>query len=45
MTSFAFLTPLLAVILGTIVFNEALTVNIIVAMGLVASGIYLVNKR
>jgi drug/metabolite transporter (DMT)-like permease len=45
MASFAFLTPLLGVILGALVFDEPLTINIIAAMALVGSGIYLVNKK
>ena len=45
MASFAFLTPLLGVILGAIIFNEVLTWSMLGSLILVAAGIYLVNKR
>lgn len=45
MASFAFLTPLLGVILGALIFNEPLSINVLLAMALVGSGIYLVNKK
>lgn len=45
MASFAFLTPVFGVVLGVIVFDEALTLNIIAALALVGVGIYLVNRR
>ena len=45
MTSFSFLTPLFGVLFGWIIFNEQLTINIIVALILVGAGIYLVNRK
>jgi len=43
--SFSFLTPLFAILLGHILFDEPLTLALAVAFLLVASGIILVNRR
>jgi drug/metabolite transporter (DMT)-like permease len=45
MASYAFLSPLFGVIFGWLIIGEALTLNIILALALVAAGIYLVNRR
>ncbi len=45
LSSFSFLTPLFGVLAGVILLNEPLTVSLAIAMGLVALGIYLVNRR
>ncbi len=45
MASYAFLTPVLGVLLGVIFFAEPLTPNMIAALVLVGAGIYLVNQR
>jgi drug/metabolite transporter (DMT)-like permease len=41
---FAFLTPLLGVVAGVVVLGEALRPTFVIAVALVGSGIYLVNK-
>ncbi len=43
--SFSFLTPLFAILLGHIIYDEILTVPLIVAFLLVAAGIILINRR
>ena len=43
--SFAFLTPVLSVILGWLILSEPLGLNILGAMALVALGIVLINRR
>ncbi|MDB5659572.1 MAG: EamA/RhaT family transporter [Cypionkella sp.] len=43
--SFSFLTPLFAIILGHFIFNEALSFGLIMAAGLIAAGIVLINRR
>ena len=43
--SFSFLTPLFAILLGHIIYDETLTLSLIVAFLLVASGIVLLNRR
>lgn len=45
MASYAFLSPLFGVIFGWLIIGEALTVNIVLALALVAAGIWLVNRR
>lgn len=45
MASFAFLTPLFGVMLGAVVFDEILSLNITLALTLVGAGIYLVNRK
>jgi drug/metabolite transporter (DMT)-like permease len=45
MASYAFLTPLFGVLFGWLVFDEQLTINIVAALALVGTGIYLVNRR
>jgi drug/metabolite transporter (DMT)-like permease len=42
--SFSFLTPILAIALGALIFGEAVTWAILVAAGLVAAGIILINR-
>lgn len=42
--SFSFLTPILAVLLGVLVFGESLTWAILAAAALVAAGIILINR-
>jgi len=42
---FVFLTPLFALLFGTLVLGEAVTTTLLVALGLVALGIVLVNRR
>lgn len=43
--SFSFLSPVLAVIFGWLVLGEHVGVQVWVALGLVAAGIYLINRR
>ena len=43
--SFTFLTPLFAIILGYLIFDEALSFGLIMAAGFVAAGIALINRR
>jgi drug/metabolite transporter (DMT)-like permease len=43
--SFSFLTPVLAVLLGVIFFDESLTPALLAAAALVGSGIVLINRR
>ena len=43
--SFSFLTPVLAVLLGAALFGESLSPSILGAVGLVACGIVLINRR
>ncbi len=45
MASFTFLTPLFGVIAGAFFLNEVLTWSLLLALVLVGSGIYLVNRR
>ncbi len=45
MASFAFLTPLFGVLFGWLILGEPLTLNIIIALIMVAAGIWLVNRR
>lgn len=42
--SFSFLTPILAVLLGALIFGESITWAILLAAGLVAAGIVLINR-
>ena len=44
LASFTFITPLFGVVAGWIVLDEAITAALIVAAGLVALGVYLVNR-
>jgi drug/metabolite transporter (DMT)-like permease len=44
LASFTFITPLFGVVAGWIVLDEAITTALIVAAGLVALGVYLVNR-
>jgi drug/metabolite transporter (DMT)-like permease len=44
MASFAFLTPIFSVFFGWLVFNDQLTLSLALALVLVGSGIYLVNR-
>ncbi|MCG6115147.1 MAG: DMT family transporter [Mesorhizobium sp.] len=44
LTSFAFLSPVHGVILGGLLLNEPLSVNIFIALGLIAAGLLLVNR-
>lgn len=43
--SFSFLTPLFAIALGYVIFDEALSFGLIMAAGFVAAGIILINRR
>lgn len=43
--SFSFLTPLFAILLGIVIFNEPISVGLSVAFLLVATGIILINRR
>ena len=45
MASFAFLTPIFSVFFGWLVFNDQLTLSLAMALVLVGSGIYMVNRR
>jgi drug/metabolite transporter (DMT)-like permease len=45
LASFTFLTPLFGVLAGWLVLNEPLTVALLVAVVLVAAGVYLVNRQ
>lgn len=45
MASFSLLTPLSAVFFGWVVFNETLTVEFLIALLLVVSGLLLVNRK
>ncbi len=45
LASFSFLTPMFGVVSGVVLLNEPLTPSLVVAMFLVASGIYLVNRK
>ncbi len=42
---FVFLTPLFALLFGTLLLGEAVTTTLLVALGLVAVGIVLVNRK
>lgn len=43
--SFSFLSPVLAVVFGWLVFGEPVGAQFVLALGLVAVGIVLINKR
>ncbi|MCH9747530.1 MAG: DMT family transporter [Tateyamaria sp.] len=43
--SFSFLSPVFAVLLGWIILDEQIEVTIWLALGLVAAGLYLINRR
>lgn len=43
--SFAFLSPVIAVLLGVVIFHEPLTISLAVASVLVAGGIVLLNRK
>lgn len=45
MASFSFLAPLFGVLFGWLILGEPLTYSIVIALGLVALGILLVNRR
>lgn len=45
LSSFTFLTPLFGVLFGIVLLNESLTLNLIVALFMVGSGIYVVNRK
>lgn len=44
LASFTFLTPIFGVLAGWLILGEPLTLALLVAMGLVAAGVYLVNR-
>ena len=44
MASFALLTPLFGVLAGWVIFDDQLTVTFVVALILVGSGIFLINR-
>ena len=45
LSSFTFLTPIFGVLAGWLVLDEPLTASLLIAVTLVAAGVYLVNKR
>lgn len=45
MSSFAFLTPVFALVFGTLLLGESLTLQLVLALGGVALGILMVNRR
>jgi drug/metabolite transporter (DMT)-like permease len=45
LASFTFLTPILGVLAGWLVLDEPISVALLVAMALVATGVYLVNRQ
>ena len=45
MSSFTFLTPVFALVLGVLLLNEPLTLQLMLALCGVAVGIVLVNRR
>ncbi|MDB5946619.1 MAG: putative transporter [Ramlibacter sp.] len=45
MSSFTFLTPVFALVLGVLLLNEPLTLQLMLALGSVAAGIVLVNRK
>ncbi|CAA7611911.1 DMT family permease [Candidatus Terasakiella magnetica] len=45
LSAFSFLTPLFGLVFGSLLLGEALTLRLILAMMLVAAGIWLVNQR
>lgn len=45
LSSFTFLTPIFGVLAGWLVLDEPLTPSLLIAVTLVAAGVYLVNKR
>ncbi|MCG8632957.1 MAG: DMT family transporter [Desulfobacterales bacterium] len=45
LSSFTFLTPMFGVLSGIVFLNEPLTLNLIVALFMVGSGIYVVNRK
>ena len=45
LSSFTFLTPIFGVLAGWLVLDEPLTRSLLIAVTLVAAGVYLVNKR
>jgi len=45
LSSFTFLTPLFGVLFGIVLLNEPLTLNLILALFMVGSGIYVVNRK
>ena len=45
LSSFTFLTPVFGVLSGVIFLNEPMTLNLVLALIMVGSGIYLVNRR
>ncbi|MGD9817093.1 MAG: DMT family transporter [Desulfomonilaceae bacterium] len=45
LASFTFLTPLFGVLAGGIILDEPITIALLIALGLVGTGICLVNKR
>ncbi len=44
-SSFTFLTPLLALVFGVVILSEPLTLQLVLALSGVALGIVLVNRR
>ncbi len=45
LSSFTFLTPMFGVFFGIVLLNETLTFNLIIALFMVGSGIYVVNRK
>ena len=44
-SSFTFLVPLIAVIIGTLFLNEPITLTLFIGMGLILLSIYIINRR
>jgi len=45
LSSFTFLTPMFGVLCGIVLLNESITLNLIVALLMVGTGIYVVNRK
>lgn len=45
LSSFTFLTPMFGVLCGIVLLNEPITLNLVVALFMVGSGIYVVNRK
>jgi drug/metabolite transporter (DMT)-like permease len=45
LSSFTFLAPLFALLLGVVLLGEHLTVQLVIALAAVAAGIVLVNRK
>ncbi|KAA3622258.1 MAG: EamA family transporter, partial [Proteobacteria bacterium] len=45
MASFGFLSPVFGVLFGWLIFDETISVNVLLALAMVGAGIYLVNRK